>query len=136
LAAGSPFLPSDSEGFPLLAIEKDAANRFLPAVRELGVPVMIADARVPATLVDAAVDRASAAASIVSDELVNLEVGLNARALHPRIRVILRIFDRDTAEELRRRINIHYAIRTSAIAARAMLDHGSSSSDTQAIRRR
>jgi hypothetical protein len=60
----------------------------------------------------------------VSDDLVNLEVGLNARAIHPRIRVILRIFDRDTADELRQRINIHYALSTSAIAARAMLDRG------------
>lgn len=53
---------------------------------------------------------------------MNLEVGLNARAIHPRIRVILRIFDRDTAEELRQRLNIHYAISLSAIAARAMLE--------------
>jgi voltage-gated potassium channel Kch len=110
------------EAYPLLVIEKDAANRFLPAVREHGIPVMIADATVPGTLVDAAVDRASAVVSIVSDDLVNLEVGLNARAIHPRIRVILRIFDRDTAEELRQRINIHYAISTSAMAARALLD--------------
>ena len=113
-----------AEAYPLLVIEKDAGNRFLPKVRELGIPVMIADATVPETLVNAAVDRASAVASIVSDDLVNLEVGLNARAIHPRIRVILRIFDRDTADELRQRINIHYALSTSAIAARAMLDRG------------
>ena len=85
---------------------------------------MIADATVPETLINAAVDRASAVASIMSDDLVNLEVGLNARAIHPRIRVILRIFDGDTAEELRQRMNIHYALSTSAIAARAMLDRG------------
>jgi voltage-gated potassium channel Kch len=111
-----------AEEYPVLVIEKDADSRFLPAVRDLGVPVMIADATLARTLMDAAVDRASAVASIVDDDLVNLEVGLNARALHPRIRVILRIFDRDTADELRQRLNIHYAISTSAIAARAMLE--------------
>jgi len=111
-----------AERYPLVVVEKNAGNQFLSAVRELGVPVMIADATVPGALADAAVDRASAVVSIVSDDLVNLEVGLNARALHPRIRVILRIFDRDTADELRQRLNIHYAISTSAIAARAMLD--------------
>jgi len=111
-----------AEAYPLLVVEKDPANRFLPAVRELGVPVMIADASVPATLADAAVDKASAVVSIVNDDLANLEVGLNARAIHPRIRVILRIFDRDTAEELRERLNIHYAISTSAIAAQVMLE--------------
>jgi voltage-gated potassium channel Kch len=113
-----------AEAYPVLVIEKDADNRFLPAIRERGIPVMIADATLARTLVDAAVDRASAVASIVGDDVVNLEVGLNARALHPRIRVILRIFDRDTAEELRQRLNIHYAISTSAIAARAMLERG------------
>ncbi len=113
------------EAYPVLVVEKDAGNRFLPAVREMGILVMIADATLAATLADAAVDRASAVASVVNDDLVNLEVGLNARAIHPRIRVILRIFDGDTAEELRQRINIHYAISTSAIAARAMLDRGS-----------
>jgi voltage-gated potassium channel Kch len=111
-----------AEAYPVLVVEKDAGNRFLAAVRELGIPVMIADATAAGTLADAAVDRASAVASIVDDDLVNLEVGLNARAIHPRVRVILRIFDRDTAEELRQRINIHYAISTSAIAARAMLE--------------
>jgi voltage-gated potassium channel Kch len=113
-----------AEAYPVLVIEKDADNRFLPAVRDLGIPVMIADATLARTLADAAVDRASAVASIVDDDVVNLEVGLNARAIHPRIRVILRIFDRDTAHELRRRINIHYVISTSAIAARAMLERG------------
>jgi len=113
-----------AESYPVLVIEKDAGNRFLPAVRELGIPVMIADAAAAGTLADAAVDKAAALASIVNDDLINLEVGLNARALHPRLRVILRIFDRDTAEELRRRLNIHYAISTSAIAARAVLERG------------
>ena len=111
-----------AENYPVLVIEKDADNHFLATIREKSVPVMIADATVANTLVDAAVDQASAVASLVNDDLVSLEVGLNARAIHPRIRVILRIFDGDTANELGRRLNIHYTISTSAIAAQAILD--------------
>jgi len=111
-----------AEKYPVLVIERDADNQFLATIREKGIPVMIADATVANTLVDAAVDQASAVASVVNDDLVSLEVGLNARAIHPRIRVILRIFDGDTATELRQRLNIHYTISTSAIAARAILD--------------
>jgi Trk K+ transport system NAD-binding subunit len=111
-----------AEAYRVLVVERDAGNRFLPAVRDMGIPVMVADATVTGTLIDAAVHRASAVASVVSDDLVNLEIGLNARSIHPHIRVILRIFDRDTAEELRERLNIHYAISTSSIAARAMLE--------------
>jgi len=112
------------ESYSVLVIEKDADNRFLPAIRESGVPVMIADATLSNTLMDAAVDRASAVASVMQNDLVNLEVGLNARALHPKIRVVLRVFDGETAEELKRRLNIHYAISTSAIAAQRVLEHG------------
>ena len=111
-----------AENYPVLVIERDADNQFLATIREKGIPVMIADATVANTLVDAAVDQASAVASVVNDDLVSLEVGLNARAIHPRIRVILRIFDGDTAIELRQRLNIHYTISTSAIAARAILE--------------
>jgi voltage-gated potassium channel Kch len=111
-----------AENYPVLVIERDADNQFLAAIREKGIPVMIADATVSNTLVDAAVDQASAVASLVNDDLVSLEVGLNARAIHPRIRVILRIFDGDTATELRQRLNIHYTISTSAIAARVILE--------------
>jgi len=111
-----------AEKYPVLVIERDADNQFLATIREKGIPVMIADATVANTLVDAAVDQASAVASVVNDDLVSLEVGLNARAIHPRIRVILRIFDGDTATELRQRLNIHYTISTSAIAAQAILE--------------
>ncbi len=111
-----------AENYPVLVIERDADNQFLATIREKGIPVMIADATVGHTLVDAAVDQASAVASVVNDDLVSLEVGLNARAIHPRIRVILRIFDGDTATELRQRLNIHYTISTSAIAAQAILE--------------
>lgn len=111
-----------AENYPVLVIERNADNQFLATIREKGIPVMIADATVANTLVDAAVEQASAVASVVNDDLVSLEVGLNARAIHPRIRVILRIFDGDTATELRQRLNIHYTISTSAIAARAILE--------------
>ena len=111
-----------AENYPVLVIEKNADNQFLASIRAKRIPVMIADATVSNTLVDAAVDQASAVASVVNDDLVSLEVGLNARAIHPRIRVILRIFDGDTANELRRRLNIHYTISTSALAALAMLE--------------
>ena len=113
-----------AESYPVLVIERDPDNRFLPAIRESGVPVMIADATVASTLADAAVVHASAVASVIQSDLVNLEVGLNARALHPKIRVVLRVFDRETAEELKQRLDIHYAISTSAIAAQRVLERG------------
>jgi len=45
-----------AENYPVLVIEKDADNQFLASIREKHIPVMIADATVSNTLVDAAVD--------------------------------------------------------------------------------
>jgi hypothetical protein len=75
------------ENYPVLVIERDADHHFLAAIRERGIPVMIADATVANTLVDAAVDQAAAVASVVNDDLVSLQVGLNAPRdppTHPR----------------------------------------------------
>ena len=103
-----------------MIIEKDAGSRFVGPIRARGIPVMIADATIAKNLADAAVAAASAVIAVVDDDLVNLEVGLNARSIQPRIRVVLRIFDRETADEIRRQFNIHYAVSSSTIAAEAM----------------
>jgi voltage-gated potassium channel Kch len=109
-----------AEGYRLLVIEKSPDARFLDSIRARGIRVMVADATLASTLEAAATSHAAALVSVVNDDVVNLEIALNARALQPRLRVVLRVFDRDTAEEIRR-FNIHYAVSTSAIAAEAML---------------
>src|SRR4029453_2143346 len=45
-----------AEAYRVLVVERDAGNRFLPAVREMGIPLMIADATVKGTLIEAGGD--------------------------------------------------------------------------------
>jgi Trk K+ transport system NAD-binding subunit len=118
-------------GQPLVVIEVDPANPFLEQVRALGIPVIIADARRPDILRQAAIEHASAVAAVTADDLLNLSVGTEARALQPDIRVVLRTFEDRLAENLRQGFDIHAAYSASALAApafaaaatRAPVDH-------------
>jgi hypothetical protein len=55
--------------------------------------------------------------SLINDGLKNLEIGLHARSLRPDLRLILRIFDREIAEQLKDRLDIHFVMSTPAIAS-------------------
>src|SRR4029077_4901893 len=53
------------------------------------------------------------------DDLVNLEVALNAREARPDIRVVLRVFDHSLAAKIRSGFGIKTTFSTSALAAPA-----------------
>jgi Trk K+ transport system NAD-binding subunit len=78
--------------------------------------VVIADTRSPETLL--ALNTAQAKCVVIStdDDAANLETALNARALNPAIRVVLRLFDADLASRVERAFNIHISRSVSALA--------------------
>ena len=53
--------------------ELHETNRYLPAVRRLGVPVLVADIRLPETLEVLHVGRARSVVVVTSSDIVNLE---------------------------------------------------------------
>lgn len=78
------------QGHEIVVIEKDADNRFLHTARSLGVPVIVEDARLEATLATANINKANAIVVVTSDDTVNLEIGLTAKAIAPSLPVVLR----------------------------------------------
>ncbi|OHV59312.1 NAD-binding protein [Pseudofrankia sp. BMG5.36] len=66
-------------GRRVVVIERDENNRFLPVARERGVPVVVGDATVRATLLQAGLGHALALAALTSDGVANLETVLSAR---------------------------------------------------------
>ncbi|WP_045875933.1 NAD-binding protein [Pseudofrankia sp. DC12] len=66
-------------GRDVVVIEREEHNRFLPVARERGVPVVIGDATVRTTLLQAGLGRATAIAALTSDGVANLETALSAR---------------------------------------------------------
>ena len=104
-------------GETITLIEDDMQGRFMPTVLALRVPIIIGDAKLERTLRDAGLERAKALISVTSDDLTNLEIGLNAKSLNPDARVVLRIYDHLLAQTLDNQLDIHFALSTSAIAA-------------------
>jgi Trk K+ transport system NAD-binding subunit len=102
---------------PVVAAEQHESNRFLGAVRRLGVPVLVADVRLPETLRALRVAEARSVVVVTSSDVVNLETALNVRALVPDRRVVLRLFDPDLAARVERVFGIHTSRSPSALAA-------------------
>jgi Trk K+ transport system NAD-binding subunit len=104
-------------GREIVAIEPDPECRFVEKAKELGIPVINADARRSETLIDAGVERADAIIPCTDDELSNLDIALDARELNPTIKVVMRMFDPDLAKRIERGFGIHTAFSTSALTA-------------------
>jgi Trk K+ transport system NAD-binding subunit len=101
------------------AVELDAGNRFVSAVRRLGVPVLIGDARLRETLQALKLDRARCLVVVTSEDVANLETALGAHILNPELRVVLRLFDADLAARVERAFEIPISRSPAALAAPA-----------------
>ena len=104
-------------GVPLVTAELQENNRYLPAVRRLGIPVLVADIRLTDTLRTLHVERARSVVVVTSSDIVNLETALNVRTLNPDVRVVQRLFDPDLAARVERAFGIDVSRSPSALAA-------------------
>jgi Trk K+ transport system NAD-binding subunit len=106
-------------GETVVVIDKDETCRYGDSARALGVTLLIGDLRTPATLEKAGIRQARSIIVVTGDDLVNLEVALNAREARPDIRVVLRIFDHNLAAKIRSGFGLETTFSTSALAAPA-----------------
>jgi voltage-gated potassium channel len=83
------------EGVELLVVEQDPERR--AAAEDRGLPVLMADATLDETLLDAGIHRCRSLVVALSSNAANLYVVLSARGLAPRCRLIARS-DSDEAE--------------------------------------
>jgi voltage-gated potassium channel Kch len=105
-----------SRGERLLVVEQDEKSEAVASLRLLGADVYFGDARSPRVLQEAGVRRAKALYSLVANDFVNLEVGLNARSFDPRLRLVLRIYDESMSQRIKEQLDIHLSFSVSAIA--------------------
>lgn len=101
----------------VVALEVDPEGRFVEKVKQLGIPVILADARRPENLEKAGVTKADGIIPCTNDELTNLDIALDAREFNPQIKVVMRMFDSDLARRVETGFGIHTAFSTSALAA-------------------
>jgi len=115
-------------GFDVVLIDHDAEVRGVAFARNLGLPVVIGDAPGERTLSRAGVDSAIALVSATSNDIVNLETALQARAMRgDDLRIVLRLFDDDLAQRVSETIGNVVSRSVSYLAAPAfavaMLEH-------------
>ena len=106
-------------GQEVVGVEKNPQAPFLERVRHMGVPVVLGDATDIAVLRQIGGERAQAIVVATNNDLVNLEIAMNARQLNPEMRIVLRIFDGDLADRVGQLLGIRTALSASAIAAPA-----------------
>ena len=86
-------------GYEVAIIDGGEGQRFIPQMREAGIPVLIGDATLPETQEAAGIHRAAGVAVLTSDDLVNIETGLSVRGVmgdRP-VPIVLRVFSRNLA---------------------------------------
>ena len=108
-------------GHTVLVIESNPDSRFVDLIRSSGGQVFIADASLSRNLRRANVARAKSLLSVIQNDLKNLEIGLVARSQQPNLPLVLRIFDKEIADEMQRRLSIPTALSASAITADYLL---------------
>jgi Trk K+ transport system NAD-binding subunit len=105
----------------VVAVEIDEEGRYVDAARHLGVPVIIGDATLPETLAAARIAEARCLVVATNDDEANLQMALNARAEHPAMRIVLRLFDPDLAIRIERAFGLRLSRSVSALAAPAFV---------------
>jgi Trk K+ transport system NAD-binding subunit len=79
--------------------------------------LVIEDARNEQVLVDLGVYKAQAVIAATDNDMANLEIALDARALRPSVRVVVCMFDQQIAQKIARSFDIKPIFSTAAIAA-------------------
>ena len=93
----------------VIVIEQNENSNHIEYLRQLGAEVYLGDARLPKVIKDVNVAEAKAVISVINNDSLNLEIGLNARSHQPNVKMILRIFDDQMADKIKDYLKIYHA---------------------------
>jgi Trk K+ transport system NAD-binding subunit len=114
-------------GFDVACVDRNPAARGVPLTRSLGLPLVIGEGYAEDTLRAAGLQTCAALVSVTSDDIVNLETALQARALREDLRLVLRLGDDDLAQRVQKTLGNIISRSVSYMAApafaAAMLEH-------------
>ena len=87
-------------GESIVVVEINLGTHTTVAARDMGIPVIQADARHPGALESANIRDARTIILASQNDAMNLQIALKARSLNPKIQVVIRIFDEEFAHSL------------------------------------
>jgi Trk K+ transport system NAD-binding subunit len=108
-----------SRGVRVVVAEVADGSQFVSPARAAEIPVVIGDARQREVMKSLGLEHARALVVATSDDLVNLAIALNARAIRPDLRVVLRLYDPEFALRVQRGFGIRFTRSVSHLAAPA-----------------
>jgi Trk K+ transport system NAD-binding subunit len=106
-------------GLDVVAIDRAPDARGARVAEELGVPLIVGDASRDEILRAASIDTCRSLLVLSTDDAVNLQAALHARAARPDVRVVLRLFDDDFARRVEHAFNINTSRSVSRLCAPA-----------------
>lgn len=104
-------------GVQVFAVERDADGIFVERARQLGVHVLIGDARAENLLEELNVKGARAVIVATDDDLANLEIAMDIRDLARDVPIVMRLFDQRLAQKVKATLGIQVSVSTSRLAA-------------------
>ncbi|MBG0566787.1 NAD-binding protein [Actinoplanes aureus] len=104
-------------GIRVVAIDRHDQARGAKSARRRGIPVIVGDASSEATLQLASIDTCRALVVLSTDDPVNLQAALHARAAREDLRVVLRLFDDDFAKRVESAFQINISRSVSRLCA-------------------
>jgi Trk K+ transport system NAD-binding subunit len=104
-------------GFEVVAIDLHSGQEKGDELERLHVPLLIGDGRLMTTLDAAGIRNARALIVCTSNDHMNLEVTMRARDLNPDLRIVVRVWDDQFAEQIRRFMNVEAVLSTTDLAA-------------------
>ena len=106
-----------ARGRQVIVVEARDDGPFVEEARARGVPLVIGDARRESLIRELGLDHAACVVACTDDDLVNLEVGLDARQVNPNVRLVMRFFDQSMATKLGKAFSVDSLFSTSALSA-------------------
>jgi Trk K+ transport system NAD-binding subunit len=106
-------------GFDVVGVDQKTKPEVEEELSQLGVPLIVADARVPATLETAGLRVAQALIVCTANDQTNLEITMRARDMNPTIRIVVRMWDNQFAQQLERFMGVQAVLSASDLAAPA-----------------
>lgn len=106
----------------MVAVTLDENARGVTLARELSIPLIIGDPSRETTLRQAGVDRCKALMAVDRSDVANLQTALHGRNLQPRLRTVLRLFDADLADRVRRVLDLPLSRSVSNLAVPAFAE--------------
>ncbi len=105
----------------VVVVTRDVNVDWLRRAQTMAKRLMLADARADDALQGADIEKARALIVATDDDLINLEIAMDARRLAPHVPVVVRLFDMHLAQRVQRDLGVRAVLNSATLAAPAFI---------------